>query len=349
MPSISVCMIVKNEEKVLPRCLSCLAGIADEIIVVDTGSSDGTKAAAKLYTEKIYDFKWNGDFSAARNFAFSKASMDFIYSADADEMIDSDNILKFKKLKQSMPENTDIVQMKYKNQLSQNTTYNFDTEYRPKLFRRLRTFRWAYPVHEQVMLEPCVLNSSIEIIHMPQSSHAKRDFSVFEHAEKPLCPHLHRMYARELFIAGSDGDFFNAYQYFESTLHDEKLSLGDARASQCVVVKCAAIRRDKEMFFKTALKNAVGEPSAEVCCELGRYYFSEKDYEEAALWYYTAAFGAKCELNIRYCGSIPLKGLSESYAALGLCAQAQKYAGMAEKWLPPKSPDETQPHAADKS
>lgn len=349
MIKISVCMIVKNEEKTLPRCLESLKGIADEIIIADTGSSDGTKAAAMRYTDKIYGFKWQGDFSAARNFVFSKASMDYIYSADADEIIDDVNRKRFIRLKETLAPETEIVQMKYKNQLRYNTTYNFDTEYRPKLFKRLRTFRWVSPVHEQVVLEPVIYNSDIEIIHMPQNSHAGRDFSVFERAKKPLATHLHRMYARELFISGNDKNFLNAYMYFESTLHDENLSLEDVRASQCVVARCASIRKDRETFFKTALKNAIGEPSAEVCCELGEYYYSAKDYEESATWYYTAAFGAKCELDIRYGGCIPLKGLSEAYAALGLKEEACNYAEKAEKWVPPKSPDETQIFVTDKS
>ena len=75
--TISLCMIVKNEEKVLARCLESAKGFADEIIIVDTGSQDRTKEIARAYTEKIYDFSWKDDFSAARNESFSKASMDY--------------------------------------------------------------------------------------------------------------------------------------------------------------------------------------------------------------------------------------------------------------------------------
>ena len=72
MVSISLCMIVKNEEQVLARCLDSVRGLMDEIIIVDTGSTDQTKAIAAKYTDKIYDFEWISDFAAARNFAFSK-------------------------------------------------------------------------------------------------------------------------------------------------------------------------------------------------------------------------------------------------------------------------------------
>ena len=88
MVTISVCMIVKNEEAVLARCLDSIRGIADEIIIVDTGSTDKTKEIASNYTKHIYDFTWVNDFSVARNFAFSKATKDYIYSADADEVLE---------------------------------------------------------------------------------------------------------------------------------------------------------------------------------------------------------------------------------------------------------------------
>lgn len=63
-------MIVKNEAAILSRCLDSVCDLMDEIIIVDTGSTDDTKAVAAKYTDRIYDFAWNNDFSAARNFSF---------------------------------------------------------------------------------------------------------------------------------------------------------------------------------------------------------------------------------------------------------------------------------------
>ena len=76
MITISLCMIVKNEERILARCLDSVKDLVDEIIIVDTGSADATKRIAAEYTDKIYDFTWIDDFSAARNFAFSKAVLE---------------------------------------------------------------------------------------------------------------------------------------------------------------------------------------------------------------------------------------------------------------------------------
>ena len=170
----------KKRRKVLARCLDSLKGIADEIIIVDTGSTDSTKMIASSYTDKIYDFTWIHDFSAARNYAFSKATMDYIYSADADEVLDEDNRQRFLLLKQKLLPEIEIVQMKYANQLAHNTTYNFDVEYRPKLYKRIRTFRWVEPVHENVVIAPVIYDSDIVILHMPESNHATRDFQTFQ-------------------------------------------------------------------------------------------------------------------------------------------------------------------------
>ena len=88
MISLSLCMIVKDEEEVIRRCLDSVINIVDEIIIVDTGSTDKTKEIAKEYTRKVYDFKWIDDFSEARNFSFSKASKEYILWMDADEYFD---------------------------------------------------------------------------------------------------------------------------------------------------------------------------------------------------------------------------------------------------------------------
>jgi len=84
---LALCIIVKNEGENLKKCLSKISAFVDEIIIVDTGSTDNTKIIASEFTDKIYDFKWCNDFSKARNFSISKASKEWILVLDADEFI----------------------------------------------------------------------------------------------------------------------------------------------------------------------------------------------------------------------------------------------------------------------
>ena len=132
MITISLCMIVKNEEAILARCLDSVADLMDEIIIVDTGSEDRTKEIARRYTDQVYDYVWEDDFADARNFSFSKATMDYIYVPDADEVLDEENRQRFLQLKELLLPEIELVQMKYKNQLQFGSVYNFDEEYRRK-------------------------------------------------------------------------------------------------------------------------------------------------------------------------------------------------------------------------
>lgn len=92
MATLSVCMIVKNEEHNIERCLSSIKN-ADEIIIVDTGSTDKTVELCSKYTDKMYYREWDNDFSAARNFSFSFATSDYILWLDADEeVVDIDKL-----------------------------------------------------------------------------------------------------------------------------------------------------------------------------------------------------------------------------------------------------------------
>lgn len=85
---LSACLIVKNEEQRLSQCLESLRSLADEIIVVDTGSSDRTVAIAKKYQARVFYFAWNDDFSQARNYAIAQAKGKWIFAIDADEMLE---------------------------------------------------------------------------------------------------------------------------------------------------------------------------------------------------------------------------------------------------------------------
>jgi glycosyltransferase involved in cell wall biosynthesis len=328
-------MIVKNEEKVLKRCLDSVAGLMDEIIIVDTGSTDDTKQIAAAYTDKIYDFAWTGDFSAARNFAFSKATMEYIYSADADEMLDEENRQAFLQLKETLLPEIDIVQMYYANQLSHGTIYNYDKELRPKLFKRVRTFQWQGRIHEQVGLDPVIYDSDVAILHLPEHNHKDRDLAAFARmtaAGERLDKRLHNIYAKELFISGEDKDFLAAREFFRDSCKDETRGEDEIKEAACVAARAARIAGDTADFFKYALKVTACEGCAEICCELGEYFLAAQDIDEAILWFYNGAYETESILNIHSSGDLPLLGLSRCYRALGDEAQAAEFAEAAGKW-----------------
>lgn len=328
MISVSLCMIVKNESAVLKRCLDSVSILADEIIVVDTGSTDDTKEIARSYTDKIYDYKWIGDFSAARNYAFSLANCDYIYSADADEIIDEENQAKFLTLKEALDPEVEIVQMYYANQLEYGSVYNFDRELRPKLFKRVRTFKWVEKIHETVRELPLVYDSDIEIIHKPTSNHAGRDLKVFGDmiaSGECLSNRLFDFYSRELMVSGQEADFKLAEEYFTQIADDDDTSEEMLKTALTIIVKGAYIRRDYLKMYRYAMKAVALEPSSEICCLLGAYYEATKEYKEAAVWYYNAAFETQPVLNIKYGKEYPLKGLINVYTELGLCEEAFKY------------------------
>jgi len=98
LPSISLCMIVKNEEAYIQNCLESVRPIVSEIVVIDTGSTDRTVDIAHAAGAQIYTFKWCDDFAAARNFSLTMASGDWILVLDADEMIAPSDLAQFEKL-----------------------------------------------------------------------------------------------------------------------------------------------------------------------------------------------------------------------------------------------------------
>lgn len=291
MPTISICMIVKNEEKHLARCLDSLQGLWDELIIVDTGSTDRTKNIAAEYTSHIYDYQWRDDFAHARNYSFSLAHCDYIYAPDADEVLDSTNWQKFLQLKQTLLPEIEIVQMIYVNQHNYQTTENFEKDYRPKLFKRLRTFQWIEPVHETIRLQPVVYDSDIEILHLPNSSHASRDLELLHSlAQKglPLSARLHNMYARELFMAGTAQDFLNAESIFQTSLQDPARSNDEHMEALCVLARINRLKKNHLEFLSLCLNGIAAAPCAELCLEAGDYYREIQDYENAQDWYENA-------------------------------------------------------------
>jgi hypothetical protein len=178
---------------------------------------------------------------------------------------------------------------------------------------------------------------------MPEKSHANRDFSNILKIIRDgntLSPKLYIMYAKELYIAGDDTDFLESREYFEWSFENEIRGIEELKAGQCILVKCARLMKDSDLLLKNSLKNlADGKASAEVCYEVGEYFFERGDYLESAIWFYNAAFETTCELNIHYAGDYPLKRLSEVYHLIGNEELETQYSKMLQEWELPTSPD----------
>ena len=308
MISISLCMIVKNEEQVLSRCLDSVAALMDEIIIVDTGSTDRTKEIAAQYTDKIYDFAWCDDFAAARNYAFSLATKEYIYAPDADEYLDEINQRRFLILKEAMLPDIEIVQMQYVTPPDYNTVQNCKRELRPKLFKRLRTFTWVDPVHETIRTEPVIYDSDIQILHRPHALHCKRDFELFQKA-----------FARDGLL--SEKITRIASECFFS-MHYEKYADNESAA---VLAHIARLKNDTDSFFSICLKDMTGDACSEICYELGCYYFDHQNYAESSLWFYNAAFETEAVLDIEIPGQKALRRLSSCYEQLAVQCPPDSY------------------------
>ena len=147
-PLISLCMIVKNEEKNLPRCLDSVKGVVDEIIIVDTGSTDKTKEIALYYGAIVYDFEWIDDFSAARNYGIEKAKGEWIFILDADEELEENSKKRVRKiLRDSKFDGYEIVirSLERKDSLAL-----FHDEKILRLFRNKPAYRFENCYHEQI-------------------------------------------------------------------------------------------------------------------------------------------------------------------------------------------------------
>ena len=149
MATISLCMIVKDEERTLPRCLKSAAGLVDEMVIVDTGSTDATRAVALSYTDRVYDFPWRDDFAAARNFAFSKGRMEYLMWLDADDVLLPADREAFLDLKRGLSPDVDVVMMPYHSGLDGAGRPVF-TCYRERVVRNLGRDLWEGVVHEAI-------------------------------------------------------------------------------------------------------------------------------------------------------------------------------------------------------
>ena len=165
MPELSLCMIVKDEEKHLARCLSSVQNVVDEIVVVDTGSSDKTIEIAESFSAKIFHFDWVNDFSAARNFALSKCTGKWILYLDADEELNPDSMEEVIRYKSHKPAGVYCTVKSLGSASANGSVMKY-----PRLFANVSGVEFIGKVHEQISDSLSknkipLVESKIEIIH----------------------------------------------------------------------------------------------------------------------------------------------------------------------------------------
>ena len=145
---LSVCMIVKNEETFIADCLKSVQPVADQIVVVDTGSTDKTIEIAKQYGAEVHSFKWVNDFAAARNASIKYAKGNWILWIDADERLLPESVTELKRLLK--PERKPVAySVNIKNVMADGKNFKISTGHR--LFNNFKGIRFKGRVHEQII------------------------------------------------------------------------------------------------------------------------------------------------------------------------------------------------------
>ncbi len=316
MATISLCMIVKNEEMYIARCLDSVAELVEEIIIVDTGSTDRTVEIVSNYTSKVYSYPWKDDFSDARNYSFSKASMDYCMWMDADDILEETEKEKFLQLKRSLSPDTDIVMMKYNTSFDEAGMPSF-SYYRERWIRNSSEYRWVGAVHEVIPPKGSVIYSDIAICHKKMSpGDPERNLRIYQKmlAEgKVLEPRQQYYYGRELY-------YHKQYKEAISVLEQFLLSPEgwvENKIEACSICANCYFRLGQEQSALITLLRSMSFdlPRAELCCEIGKYFLEHGNYHNAVYWYETALNTPKNE----YAGGFILPDCYDYVPLLQLC------------------------------
>lgn len=166
MGLISLCMIVKNESHNLSRCLDSVKDLVDEMIVVDTGSTDDTVEIAKSYGAKVGFFAWCDDFAAARNHSLSLATGDWILVLDADEELIIDDGVSIQDIRQFLEDAVDSDTDGYGTQLKDiNHQESSVIGYIVRLFRNMANLKYVGIFHESVYCQSPQCLEGVTIVH----------------------------------------------------------------------------------------------------------------------------------------------------------------------------------------
>ena len=337
---ISLCMIVRDEEDVLERCLESVRGLFDETVIVDTGSTDRTKSIAERFTDKVYDFKWEDDFSKARNFAFSKASGDYLCWLDADDVIEGDNYGLFGEIIDSLERlSPDMVMLPYNVAFSDDGRVLLSYE-RERIVRAGAGFWFEGEIHEAIVPRGKIIHGRAAVSHKKlKEGSGGRNIAIFEKIienGRGLSPRMRYYYARELCAVGRRDEAIKQYRLCaeDSAAWSENRISAFYELSQCL----SAAGRDEESEEALYRALSLGPPRADLCCELGRRALEKGRYDLARFWYELAPRQFKTAVggfvHADYGGYVPYLQLCVIADRLGERELAEKYNDLAGKIYP---------------
>ena len=325
--SLSVCLIVRNEEEVIARVLACAKKFADEIVIVDTGSTDKTVEIAEQYTQKIYFCEWNDNFADVRNFAFKKAGCDYLMWLDADDVITDDNCKKIKEL--VCNGGFDTAYLKYAAAFDgDNPTFIY---YRERIFSRSTNPRFTGVVHETCSVKGKVVYSDAEIHHRKlKSGDPFRNLKIYQKQianGETLDERSQFYYARELFYCGM---YRESAAVFEHYLSRNGWVENKIEACQNLYLVYSALG-DTERAESSLLKSLLyAPPKSYTCCMLGERFLQKNELNSAIYWYERALatnddVQSGAFVNLDYGGFIPCIQLCVIYDRLGDFERANAY------------------------
>lgn len=297
MVSVSLCMIVRDEEDVLSRCLDSIKDAVDEIIIVDTGSLDSTKQIALKYTDKVYDFVWQDDFSLARNYSFGKATKDYIIWLDADDYLTCESMDKLRELKQKLNPDTDMVMMPYQVAFDSEGKCTF-SYWRERIVRRGRGLLFQGKVHEAITPSGNIIYADIPIKHLKlKVSSSDRNLRIYEKMEQNnehFEPRALYYYGRELLQNGLLEKACLIFEKFLLCPHGYIENKIDASRQLAVARKQLGDEAGELRALLQTFEYDV--PRGETCCSIGRYFFDKNAFAQAYYWYMQALLAKRANL-----------------------------------------------------
>ncbi|MBN3051508.1 glycosyltransferase [Pectobacterium brasiliense] len=243
---ISVCMIVKNEALHLANSLKAIEKYFDDIVVVDTGSTDDSKIIAKKFTDKVYDFEWISDFSAARNYSLQFAKYDWVLVIDADEVINQFDATLLLNLINEHPTQVGTVEIASITNDENSGEIDLIQERISRIFNK-KYYEFLGIIHEQI----CKKNTGevpegrfdtpLSFIHngytkeiIESKNKITRNITLLQHAIDKTSDdaYLHYQLGKSYYLGK---DYERAAQSFETSLHLQKGMLQDYNK---VLIEC---------------------------------------------------------------------------------------------------------------